>query len=153
MSHFHYYTEAALSSLKRQVPDRLDWYFHGRDDPPLPRDVERQTGTTYVAAVELAPLLDSTGHSTVQDPKNAISVYEALRDLKPKDAADERFWVHLCHGDCATYIRTRWLSERPAKDEDAVRKVNNHFFANGNRALIRDNALSKHNDISNAALW
>ena len=35
------------------------------------------------------------------------------------------------------------LSRRPEKDEDAVREVRNHFFAVGNRALIRDNAVSK----------
>lgn len=143
MSCFRYYTEAALSSLRQQVLHNLEWYFHGANDPPQPSGVERPTGTTYVAAVELAPLLDSAGHSTEQDPKNAISVYRALGDLKPKDAADERFWVHLCHGDCATYIRERWLHDRPAKDDDAMRKVHNHFFANGSRALIRDNALSR----------
>ena len=143
MNHLQYYTEAGLSSLRREVPHHLSWYFHGTDDPPRPLDVERPTGTTYVTAVELAPLLDSTGHSTVQDPKNAISVYGALRDLKPKDAADERLWVHLCHNDCAAYIRARWLSDRPSDDEDAARKVRNHFFANGSRALIRDNAISR----------
>lgn len=143
MSRLHYYTGAALASLRTQVPQHLDWYFTGANDPPEPSDVEKPTGTTYLAAVELAPLLDGTGHSTVQDPKNAISVYGALRDLKPKDAADERLWVHLCHCDCATYIRQRWLHDRPSKDDDAVRKVHSHFFASGNRALIRDNAISR----------
>ena len=143
VSRLSYYTESAVSSLRQQASQHLDWYYGGGNDPPRPSDVERPTGLTYVAAVELAPLLDATGHSTVQDPKNAVGVYDALRDLKPKDAADERFWVHLCHGDCATYIRRRWLHDRPTKDEDAVRKVHNHFFANGNRALVRDNALSR----------
>ena len=143
MNRLQYYTEAALSSLKRQVPRHLDWYFHGANDPPQPSGVERPTGATYLAAVELAPLLDGTGHSTVQDPKNAINVYDALRDLKPKDAADERFWAHLCHDACAGYVRERWLHDRPAKDDDAALKIHNHFFANGTRALIRDNALSR----------
>ena len=138
-----YYTEAALLSLKGSVSHHLEWYYHGADSPPQPADVERPVGETYVPAVELAPLLDSAGHSTVQDPKNAISVYGALCGLKPKDATDERFWVHLCHSDCAGYIRERWLRERPSKDEDATRKVHNHFFASGSRALIRDNALSR----------
>lgn len=143
MSRFHYYTEAALASLKRQVPHHLEWYFHATDSPPQPLNVERTTGETYVATTKIAPLLDCGGHSTTQDPTNAIRVYDALRELKPKDAADERFWTHLCHGECAVYIRERWLRDRPDKDDNAVRKVHNHFFASGNRALIRDNALSR----------
>ena len=143
MSRFHYYTEAALRSLKRQVVDHLEWYYHGANDPPRPLGVERAVGETYVATTELASLLERDGHSTVQDPQNAIRVYDALRELKPKDAADERFWTHLCHGPCATYIRARWLHDRPTRDDNAVRKIHNHFFASGNRALIRDNALSR----------
>ena len=143
MSRFHYYTEAALRSMKAQVADHLEWYYHGTDDPPRPVGVERALGETYVVATELAPLLDCGGHSTVQDPQNAIRFYGALRDLKPKDAADERFWTYLCHGECAAYIRERWLHDRPTENDNAVRKVINHFFANGNRALIRDNALSR----------
>lgn len=143
MSRLHYYTEAAVRSLRHQVPDRLEWYYFGANDAPQPVGVERATGETYVAAVEIGPLLDRGGHSTVQDPKNAIRVYDALRDLKPKDAADERFWVHLCHVECATYIRERWLRDGPMDGDGAARKVYNHFFASGNRALIRDNALSR----------
>lgn len=143
MSRFLYYSEAAVSSLRHRARDHLDWYFHGAGEPPQPLGVERPTGETYLPTVELASLLVGDDHSTIQDPRNAISVYGALSDLKPKDAADERFWVHLAHGDCATYVRKRWMGHRPAKDDDAMRKVYNHFFAKGNRALIRDNALSR----------
>ena len=52
-------------------------------------------------------------------------------------------WVYLCHCDCPQYVTARWLGRRPDKDEDAVREVRNHFFAVGNRALIRDNAVSR----------
>ena len=37
----------------------------------------------------------------------------------------------------------RWLKDRPKKTEDAVRKVHNHYFATGNRGIIRDNAISR----------
>ena len=143
MSHLLYYTEAAVSSLRAQAKRHLDWYYNGANEPPQPSGVERTTGETYLSASELAPLLNADGHSTVQDPQNAIRFHGALRDLKPKDAADERFWVHLCHSDCAAYIRQRWLQTRPKGDEEATRKVHNHFFAKGNRALVRDNALSR----------
>ena len=41
------------------------------------------------------------------------------------------------------YVRGRWLKDRPTSDQDAVRRVGNHFFATGNRGLIRDNGVSR----------
>ena len=52
-------------------------------------------------------------------------------------------WAYLCHCDCPQYVAARWLNSRPQKDEDAAREVRNHFFAVGNRALIRDNGVSR----------
>ena len=52
-------------------------------------------------------------------------------------------WTWVCHCDCPAYVAGRWLTDRPKKEEDAVRKVENHFFAIGNRALIRDNGVSR----------
>ena len=66
-----------------------------------------------------------------------------LSGLTPHQASIERMWVYLCHCDCPQYVTARWLRGRPEKDEDAVREVRNHFFAVGNRALIRDNAVSR----------
>ena len=55
----------------------------------------------------------------------------------------ERLWTYLCHRDCPQYVVARWLNRRPKSDAEAVREVRNHFFAAGNRALIRDNAVAR----------
>jgi hypothetical protein len=77
------------------------------------------------------------------DVDNALLVYESLSELTPHQASIERMWVYLCHCDCPQYVASRWLDRRPEKNEDAVREVRNHFFAVGNRALIRDNGVSR----------
>ena len=74
---------------------------------------------------------------------NALIVYGALKTLTPHQASIERMWAYLCHCDCRQYVTARWLNRRPHKEEDAVREVQNHFFAVGNRALIRDNGISR----------
>ena len=55
----------------------------------------------------------------------------------------ERLWAWLCHHECPQYVADRWLGERPEDEDGAARKVRNHFFAVGNRALIRDNGVSR----------
>lgn len=70
-------------------------------------------------------------------------MYEAFRELTLRQAADERLWTYLCHVEYPQYVSRRWLAVRPANVEDAARKVRNHFFAPSNRALIRDNGLSR----------
>lgn len=143
MGNLGYYTEAAVSSLRDSVHANLDWYYEGLGEMPQPAGVERGTRETYMAHVDLASVLDGGDQTKNRDPRDAVRLHDALRDLKPKDAADERFWVHSCHCDGAAYVRERWLQDRPPRDEHAVRKVHNHFFATGTRALIRDNALSR----------
>ena len=143
MNSLFYFTEKAVSSLRSQIGRHLDWYYGGSGEPPRPIGVDRPTGQTQVAAIEIADHLKTGGRATL-DPVNAIGVYRALSDLRPREAADERFWAHVCHGDgVARYIRERWLTNRPEDHEHATRQVRNHFFAKDSRALIRDNALSR----------
>ena len=77
------------------------------------------------------------------DAQNALIVYDALKYLTPHQASIERLWAYLCHFDCRQYVAARWLNRRPDNEKDAVREVRNHFFASGNRALIRDNGVSR----------
>ncbi len=77
------------------------------------------------------------------DPENAAVVYGALSELTPHQASMERVWAWLCHCDCPQYVAWRWLGDRPDEPDIALRKVTNHFFARGNRAVIRDNGVSR----------
>ena len=142
MTQLRYYTSEALEKLRQSVADRLDWYYAPGDTRPnFPLGGMRES---RLAAPALADQLTmDVARPPATDVDNALIVYDALSDLTPHQASIERMWVYLCHCDCPNYVQQRWLKHRPEKEEDAVRKVQNHFFASGNRALIRDNGVSR----------
>ena len=143
MTQLCYYTTDALEELRINVADYLDWYYAPKGRPPqaIPWNEIKQSKIT-------APELDGQLKIDLQRPpetdvENAIFVYDALSDLTPHQASIERLWAYLCHCECPKYVASRWLRVRPDDSKEAVRKVHNHFFAKGNRALIRDNGVSR----------
>ena len=142
MTQLLYYTSEALESLRSTVAERLDWYFAPDGACPakvLPSGVRE----TRFPAPALAGQFSDAKNPSKSDVDNAILVYKALSGLTSHQASIERMWTWVCHCDCPAYVAGRWLTDRPKKEEDAVRKVENHFFAMGNRALIRDNGVSR----------
>ncbi len=139
MSNLRYLAARAVSGLHRDIGKRLDWYYKGGKWAEL----KIKTDHIREASLSIAPVGEKlTQTKSTADAENAMAVYDALAALTPRQAADDRLWVYLCHSECAQYVRRRWLGKRP-KDEDAVREVRNHFFVNGNRGLIRDNGVSR----------
>ena len=137
-----YCTVDALENLRGSVSERLDWYY-APGNPIHPASFGGFRETT-IEAPELADKLAvDEQQPPATDPSNAVVVYDALRDLTPHQASIERVWVYLCHFDCPQYVSARWLKRRPENDEQAVREVLNHFFATGNRGVIRDNGISR----------
>ena len=137
-----YYTVVALEELRYTIADRLDWYYAPAGGLNFPRlDGFRESRIDAPNLSDRLVMDDKNPHST--DVQNALIVYDALSDLTPHQASIERMWAHLCHHDCPSYITARWLSHRPSKEEDQIRQISNHFFASGNRGLVRDNGLSR----------
>ena len=152
-----HYTTAAVERLRDTVADRLDWYYDPREhgaDPILTateavrdsrleiRNVAREI--ELILPDDVSIVKAKSGNPTgVADAASALAVYDAFRNLTPQQAADERLWTYLCHVEYPKYVSRRWLSSRPVENDDAARKVRNHFFARGNRPLIRDNGLSR----------
>ena len=142
MTHLRYYTTDALENLRRTVADRLDWYYAPVREPPLTSlGGFRESKVEAPAFADRLIINDKRASDT--DAENALIVYNSLSDLTPHQASIERMWVYLCHSDCRQYVAARWLNRRPDNEEDAVREVRNHFFAGGNRPLIRDNGVSR----------
>ena len=151
MAKLRYYTAKALDELRHSVHERLDWYYTpAGEPPPLPGGFRE---SRLVGAPGLANRLAMEGAMegdtpSATDPENAAVVFGALSDLTPHQASMERVWTWLCHCDCPHYVAWRWLGDRPDESDEAARanaisKVMNHFFARGNRALIRDNGVSR----------
>jgi hypothetical protein len=72
---------------------------------------------------------------------NSITAYNALSNMNPYDARDERFWVYLTHTILLDYSRNRWPI--PKDDDEAVAFIKAHFFAKEKRQVERDNAISR----------
>ena len=148
-----YYTEAAVERLRDTVAERLDWYYDPQGVPGDPMltaadatresRLEAQNIADKLVLPDDLPKGDGGNPTGVADAASALAVYEALKDLTPQQAADERLWTYLCHVEYPRYVARRWLTSRPENDDAAARNVRNHFFARGNRPLIRDNGLSR----------
>ena len=143
MTNLRYYTTEIVESLRTKVAEHLDWYYSPAGQPPSVSIVGgiRESGVATPGLAER--LITDAKRPSSTDVDNALKVYGALSELTPHQASIERMWVYLCHNDCPQYVAARWLGRRPEEDDDAVREVRNHFFAVGNRALIRDNAVSR----------
>lgn len=75
------------------------------------------------------------------DPTRCVNIFIALQNLTPKQATDNRIWVYLTHFVFWDYVRARWpLPKEKTKREKAIRT---HYFMNGVRNMIRDNAISR----------
>jgi hypothetical protein len=66
---------------------------------------------------------------------------QALPEITPYLARDERFWVYLSHTNLIKYARARWPI--PDENEKAVAHIQTHFFARGERGIERDNLGSR----------
>ncbi len=142
MKNMRYLAARAVNDLRRDIGKRLDWYY-GEDSKDW-ADLEVKAEHVREADLFAAPVGEKlTQAESTADAENAMAVHNALAALTPRQAADERLWVYLCHAECAPYVRKRWLKKQPNKIENAVREVQNHFFVNGNRGLIRDNGVSR----------
>ena len=75
------------------------------------------------------------------DFANSKVVGEALSNLTPAIANEERVWVRLAHVEALGYSRARWLA--PAGSENNTALVRDHFFARGQTGIRDDHALSR----------
>lgn len=73
--------------------------------------------------------------------ENCIIASEALAEIRPYGARDERLWTYLTHTILLEYSRKRWPI--PDDDEAAIIYVQNHFFGKEKRQIERDNAISR----------
>ena len=92
--------------------------------------------------VDLEPLKDLDGNRGAENEiKNALLVWQAMSDLPPSLACENRIWSRLTHLEGLSFSRQRWL--KTTSDEDLVKSVKDHFFANGRTKWRDDNALSR----------
>lgn len=98
--------------------------------------------TSYV--VNLDVMLEKPKGATQElnaDAANCKIILDVLPNLTPANATDERLWVTLCFSQFKDYAKERWPLRESA--EDKLADISNHWFANGVRGRMRDNAISR----------
>ena len=142
MEQLCYYTSDALEQLRGTIEDHLDWYYVPEGSPPpVPSGGVRESRLTAPSPKCILEM--DKKHPSKTDATNAVTLYAELSALTRHQASIEGMWAYLCHQTFPKYVVARWLNHRPKNREEAVRNVRNHFFAVGNRALIRDNGISR----------
>lgn len=134
-----YVGQSVADNLWNKVEANLDRYLVGNFEDhvaegnwsiPLQRDFDPEPLKHLVAdnglEVELA---------------NSKLVWQALSNLTPSLACENRLWVRLSHIECLEFCRNRWLTK--ASTEANVQSVKAHFFAATRTAARDEHAISR----------
>jgi len=84
---------------------------------------------------------DAGSDDRMGDVANSLAIYEALGNLTPWQAADERVWLYLTHIVFWDYVRIRW--PLPKKNDERVKQIKLHYLVPAQRGLIRNNAIAR----------
>ena len=132
-----YLRQQTLDRLFDEVPENLARYRNGSfealvTDPMLYRELE-------VKSAPIAQLKQK--QEATYDAQNAVAIWASLSHLTAADARDRRLWTMLAHTTYLDYARARYPI--PDDDDVAVKQIRSHWFASNNRALERDQAVSR----------
>lgn len=129
---------AVVDDLSKNITGNLARYTEGDF-----LDLEKQSGWAIETTIAkwdpaIAFSLDPSG-TPGAEIGNSLLIYRGLQGMTPALAREERLWTRLCHVECLTYARERWLD----KKENAESMVRLHFFAAGMRACRDQNAIGR----------
>lgn len=77
----------------------------------------------------------------VSDRKNVEIIYEAMRDLSPANALDERLWSGILFGQLWDFVQYRRADELASGNEREI--LNSFFFMRGTKRSCFMNCLSR----------
>lgn len=138
MKQLYYVGQQTADFLADHIEEHLDRYVEGNF-----LDLE-ETGDWRILLSTRADLdalaqLDPSGTPEAEAANSRI-VGNALSDLTPSLARENRIWIRLSHVEALEYGRHRWLAVRP---EHVARNVRLHFFAPTWNACRDDHAISR----------
>lgn len=137
-----YLSDAAITQLRGDIAKNAERYrktgFSDRADEPgwdIPLGIEYDDQ-------KLATLdLSQPAAIAAIDLKNTKIVGEALQNLDPSTANEERIWVRLAHVEAFAYSTARWI--RSADDHKIPALAKDHFFASTQTGIRDDHSLSR----------
>lgn len=132
-------SERTVSDLYNNIQENIERYKTGSFE-----DLATMYGWSVELqlAVDLEPLKYLEGKIGAEyEIKNALLVWQALSNLPPSMACENRIWTRLTHLEGLAFSRERWLKN--LKEEHIVKSVRDHFFADTRTKWRDDNALSR----------
>lgn len=136
--------EATLSALHEAVPQNVDRY-RGKGFAEYANEPGWRLPVEGVRPdLDALAALDGTTRSAEADLANSRIVREALKELTPSLANEDRLWTRLAHIECFEYSVARWLDTDPEVPDEAVAKAAElHFFAGRQTQVRDDHAISR----------
>jgi hypothetical protein len=132
-----YFSANVCRDLRQSVERNLDRYLSsGFEDRAGEPDWSIKLGSLF----DLAPL-KQLATTVKDDTKSSMLVWKTLGKLAPSLAMEGRVWTRLAHIECIEYARSRWIGERTG--EDAIKVIEDHFFAETRTACRDDNAVGR----------
>ena len=132
-----FFKDQTLQELLENIGNNLDCYRNGDfSDLITPESCHQSSELSFDHEI-----LRSIGGGLENDAENCIKMFDALEGLTPKLAREKRLWCYLTHTDLLEYTRERWPI--PDDDDEAITKIQNHFFIKTSRNYERDNAASR----------
>lgn len=140
-----YIRKNQLGKLRNAVKNNIELYKSEE-----PHDWNAFFGNEQFIRSSSIPVSEDIGshiqmpeNKDLKDAENSIIIYEALKDLTPQQATDERVWAYFTHFELWEYVQHRWPLKENAREEAAVRYIQAHYFLSGVRGFFRDNAVSR----------
>jgi len=132
--HVQYLKYGALSELRHSISTNIKKYEEEKswlDSFFNHRDYLAESRLEIESWPDLA-LPDGKGE--LYELENTIRLHEALKQLTPSQASDERLWTWLAHGPYWTYMRRRWPVEGQSRPPTYILE---HYFVADARSLVR----------------
>ena len=140
MERLKYLSNATVDQLRESISANADRYRSG-DFTDLMRDGDWSIELPLEVNTEKLSHLDPA-KTPEAEVSNSRLVWESLPGLTPALACEEGIWVRLSHIECLEFARGRWLSTE-MDDEQAVKAVTDHFFANTLGRRRDDHAVAR----------
>lgn len=130
---------AVVADLASSIADNVDRYASaGFGDLARENGWEVETSEATYSPSDLTKLISGSGAEA--EIANSLIVYNALGNMNPALAREERLWARLCHVECLEFVRQRWLRSRSSGLEPLIKK---HFFAPNLQGSRDDNAIGR----------
>ena len=140
MGKVRFLRSTTLEDLRANIKDNLHLYREG-DFTHLTVDTSHWFEMDIDIDEAKLSEIKAPANGNLFEVENCVIAHEALANITPYEARDERLWSYLTHTSLLEHTRDRWGI--PVDEQEAINHIKKHFFARDKRQIERDNAASR----------